>query len=159
MAWKSSDNPLGSLQSLGKVPSCILLSLIHSFHNAQPSVVKSCRRSSTHFRTSKIYTLHTGPHVVAPPCLTLTSKSSKTRKTEPMDTVDVKRKECWGYKGTPMGNVVAQHIPNCGTRLIKAGEPLQSSHTGWPRTRAFTATALCAIGTAAEVARLFKFLF
>lgn len=58
-----------------------------------------------------------------------------------------------------MGNVVAQRIPNCDTHLIKAGEPLQSSHTGWPRTRAFTATALCAIGTAAEVAKLLKMFF
>lgn len=58
-----------------------------------------------------------------------------------------------------MGNVVAQHIPNCDTRLIKAGEPLQSSHAGWLSTRTFTTTALCAIGTAAEVARLFVFFF
>lgn len=56
-----------------------------------------------------------------------------------------------------MGNVVVQHIPNCDTRLIKAGEPLQSSHAGWLSTRTFTTTALCAIGTAAEVARLFVF--
>lgn len=76
-----------------------------------------------------------------------------------MDTVNTKRKERWGYKETPMGNVVMQCIPNCDTRLIKAGEPLQSSHTGWHRTRAFTATALCAIGTAAEVARLFFSFF
>lgn len=93
LAWNSSDNPLVFLQSLGKVPSYTLLSLIHSSHNAQPSVVKSCRRSSTHFRTSKPYTLHAGPHVVAPPCLTLTSNSSKTLKTEPTDTVNTKRKE------------------------------------------------------------------
>lgn len=76
-----------------------------------------------------------------------------------MDTVNTKRKERLGYKETPMGNVVVQCIPNCDTCLIKAGEPLQSSHTGWPRTRAFTTALLCAIGIAAEVARLFKFSF
>lgn len=74
-----------------------------------------------------------------------------------MDTVNIKGKEHLDYQETPMGNVVAQCIPNCDTHLMKAGEPLQSSHTGWPRTRAFAAIALGAIGTAAEVARLLHF--
>lgn len=58
-----------------------------------------------------------------------------------------------------MGNVVVQCIPNCDTHLIKAGEPLQSCHTGWPGTRAFAAIALGAIGTAAEVAGLLYLSF
>lgn len=76
-----------------------------------------------------------------------------------MDTVNTEEKEHLDYQETPMGNVVVQCIPNCDTHLIKAGEPLQSSHTGWPRTRAFAAIALGAIGTAAEVARLLYFSF
>lgn len=124
-----------------------------------PPAVYMLDYHKTHFRTSKPYTLHTGAHTVAPPGLTSTSKSSKALKTEPMDTVNTKRKECLGYKETPMGNVVAQHIPNCDTRLIKAGERLQSSHAGWLSTRTFTTTALYAIGTAAEVARLSVFLY
>lgn len=76
-----------------------------------------------------------------------------------MDTVNTKEKEHLGYQETPMGNVVAQCVPNCDTHLIKAGEPPQSSHTGWPRTKAFAAIALGAIGTAAEVARLLYLSF
>lgn len=79
-----------------------------------------------------------------------------------MDTVNIKGKEHLGYQETSMGNAVVQCIPKCDTHLIKAGEPLQSSHTGWPRTRALAAVALGAIRTAAEVAKLlffFKLLF
>lgn len=76
-----------------------------------------------------------------------------------MDTVNTRGKEHLGYQETPMGNVVVQCISNCDTHLIKAEEPLQSSHTGWPRIRAFAAIALGAIGTAAEEARLLYLSF
>lgn len=89
--------------------------------------------------------------------LDLTSNSSKALKTESMVTVNTNRKEHWD---TLMENALAQCNSNYDMPLIKTGELTQSSHTGSSRSRAFTATAVCAAraAAAAEVVRPFFFL-